>query len=114
MNFDEQPDSSAGELTESEKQMAHERTALRAALIHEAIRAEGELARTASALTWSGLAGGLSMGFSLVATGLLRAHSLSNSLRPRSSATPSAASCWWGSSIMLKGSPRPGTIETCG
>jgi hypothetical protein len=56
MNFDEQADKSATELTESEKQMAHERTALRAAVIHEAIRAEGEgeLARPLSALTWSG------------------------------------------------------------
>ncbi|HZU77326.1 MAG TPA: hypothetical protein VFA70_11215 [Dehalococcoidia bacterium] len=68
MNFDEQADKSSAELTESEKQMAHERTALRAAVIHEAIRAEGELARPLSALTWSGLAGGLPMGFSLVAT----------------------------------------------
>jgi hypothetical protein len=76
MNFEEQADKSATELTQSEKQMAHQRTALRAAVIHEAIRAEGEgeLARPVSALTWSGLAGGLSMGFSLVASGLLHAH----------------------------------------
>jgi formate-nitrite transporter family protein len=47
-----------------------------AALIHETIRAEGEseLDRTASALLLSGLAAGLSMGFSLVVEGLLHAH----------------------------------------
>jgi len=43
--------------------------------VHHAILLEGreELKRPASALAWSGLAAGLSMGFSLVAEGLLRA-----------------------------------------
>jgi formate/nitrite transporter FocA (FNT family) len=47
-----------------------------AALIHETIRAEGEseLERTVPALLLSGLAAGLTMGFSLVAEGLLRTH----------------------------------------
>ena len=36
--------------------------------------ADEELARSSSALFWSGLAAGLSMGFSLVAEGLLRRH----------------------------------------
>lgn len=47
-----------------------------AALIHETIRAEGEseLNRTGSALLLSGLAAGLSMGFSLVVEGLLHAY----------------------------------------
>lgn len=42
--------------------------------MHDAILVEGEeeLERTTSALWWSGLAAGLSMGFSLVAEGLLR------------------------------------------
>ncbi len=35
---------------------------------------EGELQRPVQALIWSGLAAGLSMGFSLVATGLLESH----------------------------------------
>lgn len=63
-------------LTEEEKETAAERTALRAAVVHEAIAAEGqaELRRPVSALTWSGLAAGLSMGFSLVAEGLLRTY----------------------------------------
>ncbi len=44
--------------------------------VHEAIVAEGveELARPTAALAWSALAGGLSMGFSLVAEAMLRAH----------------------------------------
>jgi formate-nitrite transporter family protein len=75
---------SAGELTQSEKRVARERTALRAAMIHEAIRAEGEgeLKRPVGALTWSGLAGGLSMSFSLVATGLLQGHLPASLWRP--------------------------------
>ncbi len=45
-------------------------------MLHEAISREGEeeLSRPASALLWSGLAAGLSMGFSLVSEGLLRAY----------------------------------------
>jgi formate/nitrite transporter FocA (FNT family) len=35
---------------------------------------ESELCRPVSALAWSGLAAGLSMGFSLVAQGLLQAN----------------------------------------
>lgn len=75
---------SAGELTQSEKHVARERTALRAAVIHEAIRAEGEgeLKRPVTALTWSGLAAGLSMGFSFVATGLLQGHLPATAWRP--------------------------------
>jgi len=55
---------------------AEQRRGLPAQVVHEAIRREGEaeLARPASALAWSALAAGLSMGFSLVAEGLLRAH----------------------------------------
>ena len=85
MDFNDQPKGdSAAELTKSEQHMARERTALRAAVIHEAIRAEGEgeLRRPPSALAWSGLAGGLSMGFSLVASGLLQAHLPDTPWRP--------------------------------
>jgi formate-nitrite transporter family protein len=75
---------SAGELTRSEKRLARERTALRAAVIHEAIRVEGEgeLSRPVTALIWSGFAAGLSMGFSLVATGLIQAHLPDTAWRP--------------------------------
>jgi formate/nitrite transporter FocA (FNT family) len=45
-------------------------------LIYRSVRQDGEYAleETSSALLWSGLAAGLSMGFSLIAEGLLRAH----------------------------------------
>jgi len=64
--------------------LAKERTALRAAVIHEAIRTEGEaeLLRPASALIWSGMAAGLSMGFSLAAMGLLHSRLPDNQWRP--------------------------------
>jgi formate-nitrite transporter family protein len=67
---------SAGELSESEQRVAEERSALRAAVIHEAIRTEGEaeLRRPISALIWSGMAAGLSMGFSLAAMGLIHSR----------------------------------------
>ena len=44
-------------------------------IVHDAVLREGddELARPSSALAWSGLAAGLSMGFSFLAIGLLRA-----------------------------------------
>src|SRR5918912_1379486 len=63
---------------------AEERTAVPAKVVHEAIRAEGEeeLRRPSSALAWSGLAAGLSMGFSLVAEALLRAHLPDEPWRP--------------------------------
>jgi formate/nitrite transporter FocA (FNT family) len=64
------------ELSESEQHEAEERMHPRAQVLYEAIRREGEyeLDRPASALAWSGFAAGLSMGFSLLTQGLLRAH----------------------------------------
>jgi formate/nitrite transporter FocA (FNT family) len=64
------------ELTEGEKEIVEERTALRAAVVHEAVREQGEteLRRPVLALTWSGLAAGLSMGFSMISQGLLQSH----------------------------------------
>ena len=61
-------------LSKSEQKQAEKRSAVRAAVVHEAIQMEGEeeLLRPVSALAWSGLAAGLSMGFSLVTEGLLR------------------------------------------
>lgn len=49
---------------------------MRVQVVHAAILREGEdeLQRPTSAPAWSGLAAGLSMGFSLVGEGLLRAH----------------------------------------
>ncbi|MFL6216540.1 MAG: formate/nitrite transporter family protein [Blastocatellia bacterium] len=63
------------DLDESEKRRADEHLSASANIIHEAIRRQGEdeLSRASSGLAWSGLAAGLSMGFSLIAEGLLHA-----------------------------------------
>src|SRR5579871_1797063 len=60
----------------SESKQVEERVAIGAHIVHETIKREGEdeFKRTTSALAWSGLAAGLSMGFSLVAEALLAAH----------------------------------------
>ena len=70
------PDVVAPELTEREKEEAEERTSVRATVVHETVRYDGEeeLHRPVSALAWSGLAAGMSMGFSLVAMALFRAY----------------------------------------
>ncbi|WP_091686480.1 formate/nitrite transporter family protein [Methylocapsa palsarum] len=70
------PASQLTELSDAEKAAIEQQSHANAALIHETIRAEGEteLNRTASALSLSGLAAGLSMGFSLVTQGLLEAR----------------------------------------
>jgi len=62
-------------LSEPELQEAQERSATTARVVYEAVRREGEdeLKRTSAALAWSGLAAGLSMGFSLMIEGVLRA-----------------------------------------
>jgi formate/nitrite transporter FocA (FNT family) len=71
-------------LTDSERREAQRRAGLRAAVVFESVRSEGqrELERPIAALAFSGLAAGLSMGFSLVATGLLRAALPDVSWRP--------------------------------
>ncbi len=63
-------------LTERQEQEAEDRTSVSALVVHEAIRKDGdeELRRPVSALAWSGLAAGLSMGFSFVAEALLRTY----------------------------------------
>src|SRR3954453_7024324 len=62
--------------TETEESEAERHTSVRAKVIHEAIRRDGEeeLNRTAPALAWSAIASGLAMGFSLLAEALLRSH----------------------------------------
>lgn len=64
------------DLKEREIEEVERRSAIGAHIVHEAIRIEGEdeLKRPSSALAWSGLAAGLSMGFSLVGEGLLRSR----------------------------------------
>ena len=61
-------------LSGREREKVEERTAPRAVVVHEIVRQEGEeeLSRSFSALAWSGLAAGLSMGFSLMLEGQSR------------------------------------------
>ena len=63
-------------ISPKEAKKADEEESLDAKTTYEVIRREGdkELERSTAALLWSGLAGGLAMGFTLVAEGLLRAH----------------------------------------
>ncbi|HEX3819246.1 MAG TPA: formate/nitrite transporter family protein [Candidatus Sulfotelmatobacter sp.] len=67
----EDPESPVSNLEEAKK--VKERVALGAHVVYEAVRLEGEdeLERPAVALAWSGLAAGLSMGFSLLAEAAL-------------------------------------------
>lgn len=70
--------------TESEEQEIQERTSPGGHIVYEAVRQEGldELQRSNSALAWSGLAAGLSMGFSLVGEGILSSHLPDTPWRP--------------------------------
>ena len=72
----EPPPGQGADLDEKEKRKADEEESLNASITYEVIRREGEkeLERSPQALAWSGLAAGLSMGFILVAEGLLRSH----------------------------------------
>ena len=62
-------------LTKEETRSVEKRRKLRAAVVYEIIRVEGEgeLARTFGALWWSALAAGLSIGFSPLAMAMFRA-----------------------------------------
>ena len=62
--------------SEQEQGKAEEKTSPSAHVVYEAIRMEGrhELERKVSSLAWSGLAAGMSMGFSFLAQALLRQH----------------------------------------
>ncbi len=70
-----------------EEQQVQKRVAIGAHIVHETIRREGdeELKRSSSALAWSGFAAGLSMGFSLIAEGLLAAFLPKESWAPLAS-----------------------------
>jgi formate/nitrite transporter FocA (FNT family) len=63
---------------------AEEKSAPTAHVVYEAIRKEGrhEIERKASSLAWSGLAAGLSMGFSFVTQSLLEHHLPDTNWRP--------------------------------
>ena len=61
--------------SEEEQKEARQHSSITPHVVHEAVRREGdqELRRSNSALAWSGLAAGLSMGFSLITEGILQA-----------------------------------------
>ncbi|MBB3972733.1 formate/nitrite transporter family protein [Hansschlegelia beijingensis] len=74
---EDQPDGSADQaLSRTEQERVQEGAAPRAVLVHEIIRREGEdeLLRPVSALALSGLAAGLSMGFSFLAQAFMMAE----------------------------------------
>lgn len=73
---DESSSRSMPTLSSSERREVARRTNVSAVVIHESVREAGEreLRRRPTVLAWSGLAAGLSMGFSLVAPGLLSAY----------------------------------------
>ena len=69
-------DEAASDLTEQEARDVEEKQSPTVHVLHETIRREGdrELERSASALLWSSIAAGLSMGFSLLAPALMHAR----------------------------------------
>jgi formate/nitrite transporter FocA (FNT family) len=81
------PDEAPGnivQLSGTEEHEVRKRSALRAAVVFETIRREGEseLSRAPLALAFSGLACGLSMGFSLVGPGILETYTPDAIWRP--------------------------------
>ena len=70
------PEEGSEESHASSEKKAQEAESLDAKTTYEVIRREGEkeLERSSDALFWSGLAAGLSMGFSFLAEALLRSH----------------------------------------
>jgi len=75
--------------TRKEQKQVEERMAIGANVVYETIRREGdeELNRPATALAWSALAAGLSMGFSFIAEALLSSHLPDRPWRPLISKT---------------------------
>lgn len=71
-------------LTEEQEREVDSRTSVPVLVVHETIRKDGdeELQRPTAALAWSGLAAGLSMGFSFLGEALLRSHLPASSWRP--------------------------------
>ncbi len=81
----EDPAKSEGPIsTRTEQKQVEERLAIGPQVVYETIRREGEeeLQRTASSLSWSALAAGLSMGFSFIMEGIMRSHLPDEPWRP--------------------------------
>jgi formate-nitrite transporter family protein len=77
-------DTAGPNLTQDQRHEAEERASVVAPVVHEAIRIQGEeeLRRPPSALAWSGLAAGLSMGFSFIAEALFQSYLPATPWRP--------------------------------
>jgi formate/nitrite transporter FocA (FNT family) len=73
---DERGEDEERQKTDAENKQAEDRSSPSGKVVYKAILKEGEeeLERTSSALFWSGLAAGLSMGFSMIAEGLLKSY----------------------------------------
>ncbi len=76
MSEDEERQDNDSGLSRREEKIVDQRLRLRAAMVYQIVRHEGEeeMTRGVPALWWSGLAAGLSIGFSMVAQGALRAE----------------------------------------
>jgi formate/nitrite transporter FocA (FNT family) len=74
--LDTQAQSERNEDHQREQEEIHHRSSPSGKVVYQAVmkEADEELERPSSALFWSGLAAGLSMGFSLAAEGILRHH----------------------------------------
>src|SRR3954467_9003118 len=80
----DEPQSPEQEKEQKVDQEAEDRSAPSGKVVYHAIvkEADEELERSVAALFWSGLAAGLSMGFSLVGEAILRAHLPDEPWRP--------------------------------
>jgi len=69
---------------QAEEQEVHERSAPSGKVVYKAVlkEADAELKRPSAALWWSGLAAGMSMGFSFIAEALIHAHLPDKPWRP--------------------------------
>ena len=74
----------SGEAHDTKEEQAQQEHVPEGEVIFRAIRQDGDhaLSLSATALAWSGIAAGLSMGFSLAAEGLIRAHMPDTPWRP--------------------------------
>jgi formate/nitrite transporter FocA (FNT family) len=81
---EENPDKDEQSKEDQNAAEAEEKSTVRPEVVYEAIKLEGEeeLKRSSSALAWSGLAAGLSMGFSLVAEGVIHSRLHESLWRP--------------------------------
>jgi formate/nitrite transporter FocA (FNT family) len=72
------------QLEAREEEEVYQKSAASARVVYKAVEIEGEdeLERSTAALAWSGVAAGLSMGFSLVSEGLLRSRLPDEPWRP--------------------------------